>query len=340
VPYPANVATVTVTGNWIPSDGSANKPTGIITFTPNAQLKDGATGQILEQVAVAALLVNGAISVTLMATDDSHLAPSGWAYTVTERIDGQPPLTYVLQFPAAQPVVDLSTKAPLVPAPGLVGYVALSAVAAPAGVASLDGAGNVPLAQLGNATGGSVPSGTVVSGTTFGQAAAAGAATTYSRGDHTHGTPALGTTGATAAAGNDSRILGAVQASLATAKGDLFAATGAGVLVRVGVGSNGQVLTADSAQSTGVKWAAAGMDQVYPLAGYGLLAASVDPSSDMGTSTLGNNTIFATRVWIPANTAITKPVDRDPRRGHLGRLDHPEQARPVHRCRRAGRRHS
>jgi hypothetical protein len=303
--YPANVSTVTVTGSWTTSDGSTTKPTGTVTFTPNARLQDGPTGQIIDQKPLVATLVNGAISVTLMATDDPDLSPSGWAYVVTENIAGQPAITYVLQFPAAQTPVDLSTKAPLVAVPGLVGYVALAAVGAPAGVASLDGAGNVPLAQLGNATGGSVPSGTVMSGTTFGQAAAAGAATTYSRGDHTHGTPALGTTGATAAAGNDSRILGAVQASLATTKGDLLAATGASVLARVGVGADGQVLKADAAQAAGIKWAPGGMDQVYPLAGYGLLAASVDPSSDMGTSTLGNNTIFASRVWIPAGVAIT-----------------------------------
>lgn len=44
--------------------------------------------------------------------------------------------------------------------------------------------------------------------------------------------------------------------SLADAKGDLFAATAADVLGRVGVGADGTVLTADSTQSTGMKWAA------------------------------------------------------------------------------------
>jgi hypothetical protein len=50
--------------------------------------------------------------------------------------------------------------------------------------------------------GGGTPSGSVVPETSYGQAAAAGAATAYARGDHTHGTPSLGTTGTTAAAGN------------------------------------------------------------------------------------------------------------------------------------------
>lgn len=42
----------------------------------------------------------------------------------------------------------------------------------------------------GGGGGGGTPSNTVVSETTFGQASGAGVAVTYSRGDHTHGTPA------------------------------------------------------------------------------------------------------------------------------------------------------
>src|SRR3990172_8426292 len=40
--------------------------------------------------------------------------------------------------------------------------------------------------------GGATPSATVVTETTFGQVSASGALVTYSRGDHTHGSPALG----------------------------------------------------------------------------------------------------------------------------------------------------
>jgi hypothetical protein len=45
--------------------------------------------------------------------------------------------------------------------------------------------------------------------------------------------------------------------SLLTTKGDLIAATGASTPARLGVGTNGQVLTADSAEASGVKWATA-----------------------------------------------------------------------------------
>lgn len=41
-----------------------------------------------------------------------------------------------------------------------------------------------------------------------------------------------------------------------TTKGDLLTATGAQAYSRLGVGTNGHVLTADSAEATGIKWAA------------------------------------------------------------------------------------
>jgi hypothetical protein len=46
-----------------------------------------------------------------------------------------------------------------------------------------------------------------------------------------------------------------IPASTVTAKGDTLAATGSAAVARVGVGTNGQVYTADSTASTGVKWA-------------------------------------------------------------------------------------
>lgn len=52
-------------------------------------------------------------------------------------------------------------------------------------------------------------------------------------------------------------LAGKVPASLVDAKGDLLVATADNTVARLGVGTNGHVLTADSAQSTGVKWAAA-----------------------------------------------------------------------------------
>jgi len=52
---------------------------------------------------------------------------------------------------------------------------------------------------------------------------------------------------------------GVVQNDLVDAQGDLFAATAADTVTRLAVGSDGQVLTADSTATTGIAWAAGGM---------------------------------------------------------------------------------
>lgn len=48
-----------------------------------------------------------------------------------------------------------------------------------------------------------------------------------------------------------------IQESIVNAKGDLIVATGADTVTRRAVGTNNQVLTADSSETTGVKWVAA-----------------------------------------------------------------------------------
>lgn len=50
---------------------------------------------------------------------------------------------------------------------------------------------------------------------------------------------------------------GKVDESVATTKGDLFVATASATIARQGVGTDGHVLTADSGQTNGIKWAAA-----------------------------------------------------------------------------------
>jgi hypothetical protein len=48
----------------------------------------------------------------------------------------------------------------------------------------------------------------------------------------------------------------AIQNAIVDAKGDLIAATAADTPARLAIGTNGQILTADSTEATGMKWAA------------------------------------------------------------------------------------
>jgi hypothetical protein len=54
----------------------------------------------------------------------------------------------------------------------------------------------------------------------------------------------------------------AIQNAIVDAKGDLIAATAADTPARLAVGTNGQVLTADSTAATGLKWANSSADYV------------------------------------------------------------------------------
>lgn len=66
-------------------------------------------------------------------------------------------------------------------------------------------------------------------------------------------------------------LANALSPTLVDAKGDLLVASGADTITRIGVGTDGFVLTADSAETNGVKWAAAsggvGFDAVFMLMG-------------------------------------------------------------------------
>lgn len=73
-------------------------------------------------------------------------------------------------------------------------------------------------------------------------------------------------------------IASVINNTLTTAKGDLISATAASTPTRLGVGANATVLTADSAEATGLKWAT-------PASGGGYtLIATATPSGATGIS--------------------------------------------------------
>jgi trimeric autotransporter adhesin len=120
-------------------------------------------------------------------------------------------------------------------------------------------------------------------------------------------TPAIsvtvGTGANTVAAGNDSRITGAIQSTLVDAKGDLIVATAADTVARLPVGAtNGHVLTVDSAEAGGMKWAAASGG----LTGIASSASQVLGTSSGNITGVDGNTIDSADPFVKWNDTAAR----------------------------------
>jgi len=87
-------------------------------------------------------------------------------------------------------------------------------------------------------------------------------------------------TGDVLSATNMNDLSGTVNLIAPTAKGDLYAGSAANTYTKLAVGTNGQVLTADSTAATGLKWAAAASGTTF--SGCGL--------SQSGAQSISNTT--------------------------------------------------
>lgn len=180
------------------------------------------------------------------------------------------------------------------------------------------------IAQTVSSSGGNAAS-TVTDETTYGVGKAVGVLTAWAREDHTHGSPALGSSSGTAAAGNHNHAgaydaAGAAAAALVTAEAYTDTSVAARLARAANLSDLANAITARAnlglgnvatrAVGTTAGTAAAGDDSrftdgVFPLSGYGLVAASGDPVDWAGaSSTISNNDRFFARIWIPADTPI------------------------------------
>lgn len=281
---PIDYDTVVVRGRYVYLDGSP--ATGEIKFTGKVVATSVATDTIiLPNTVVAPLDSAGQFSVALPATNDPDITPSNWTYSVQESLIGGGGRTYDIEVPiAAKPSgIDLSDVAPLPPNGGdPTAFVTLAAFQA----------------HVNSVEGGAADWNTMIN-----------KPATFPPSAHTHtftktdiGLPNVDNT-----ADIDKPVSNAQQAALnakvdkstLTTKGDLYAATGAGTVVRLGVGTNGYVLTADSTVSPGMAWKA-------PTGGTGGTGGVTSVNTRTGDITLSKNDVGLTNVDNTSDAA--KPI--------------------------------
>jgi hypothetical protein len=114
-----------------------------------------------------------------------------------------------------------------------------------------------------------------------------------------------GVTAGTGISGGGTSGTVTITNSMATAidaKGDLVAGTGADTFARLAVGANGTVLTADSAEATGLKWAAGG-SSLPTFSAYANTNQSFSTATwtkvTLGTEEWDTNTNFASSRFTP-----------------------------------------
>ena len=117
-----------------------------------------------------------------------------------------------------------------------------------------------------------------------------------------------GVTAGTGISGGGTSGTVTITNSMATAidaKGDLIAGTGADAFSRVAVGSNNQVLTADSSTATGIKWASVSAGGMTLLAS-GSLSGTTTTISSISAS-YNNLVLMVDSYWESGSTATPTP---------------------------------
>jgi hypothetical protein len=98
------------------------------------------------------------------------------------------------------------------------------------------------------------------------------------------------------------------MATAIDAKGDLIAGTGADAFSRLGIGTNGQILTADSAETTGMKWATQASSGALTL----ITSQDFTTSSSISVNDVFSSTYLNYKIVI-TTTAVSGNFDLDMR---------------------------
>lgn len=100
MPTPEGLTTTTLHGMYVEPNLAGTPLQGTITFTPNPAVITFPTQNVIVAGTESVDLdVNGAFTIDLISTDQTGENPTGWLYTVSEKLIGQKPRTYNIALP-------------------------------------------------------------------------------------------------------------------------------------------------------------------------------------------------------------------------------------------------
>lgn len=196
---------ITVTGKFMNGD---TPDSGKVSFQMPGFLRSSVDNEIKSPLTFSAVLVDGVLTLPVYSTTDPDWTPQGWTYKVTLNLsEVRSVFDITVPFDSFEDTLDL---ADILPSP-------------PSG-----GQSYAPLAhthpELGGGGGGGTPSDSVASQTSYGLTASPGDATSYSRGNHRHGTPGLPTPAAIGAAASSHTHISSQVTDLTEAVQDIVGA--------------------------------------------------------------------------------------------------------------------
>lgn len=147
--FPPGISVTTLTGRYLHPNGSP--VSGSLTFRgPRTLTMPGADTIVLGPIDVV-LDYNGEFSVELVSTDNANMSPTGWTYSVTERLSDSAGRSYAIFLPLNPPLVDIADLAPsspnggvYLPVVGQQGPQGIQGIAGTAGAAGAAGAAGTP----------------------------------------------------------------------------------------------------------------------------------------------------------------------------------------------------
>lgn len=150
---------------------------GRIVFSSDTLLRDEIGGGVVTPDEIVAVVgTDGLLSVQVPATDDPNFSPTGWTWEVRPHFPGwRTPFRAAIPYDMPDGVLDLG-EVVATPPDGTEQLYAL-----------------VNHTHEGGGGGGDITYGSVAAQTTYGATSSSGVATSVSRSDHRHGTPALPT---------------------------------------------------------------------------------------------------------------------------------------------------